>query len=84
MPATLDPTTDEFRDGSPTGRVIVDKDELISVLSRSYRILAAVNNWWKGRGTMKGQTLLCDLRDNISKLTGEDPQTVQSKHDGFL
>ena len=81
MPANLDPTTDEFRDGSPTGRVIVDRDELISLMSRAYRILAPIENQWKGRGTLEGQTLLCDLRENIARLTGEDSMPVQARHE---
>lgn len=84
MPASLDPTTDEFRDGSPTGRVIVDRDELISVLSRSYRVLAAINHNWHGRATPEGQTLLCDLRENIARLTGEDSMPVQARHEAPL
>lgn len=80
MPSNLDPTIQEFRDGKPTGKVSVDMDELLSILQRSYALLAPVSHQWPHRNTAKGQALLSDLRENIAALTGRDGKDIQDEY----
>lgn len=71
------PTHLEFRNGKETGKVSVDTDDLTSLLQRTYKVLAPVENQWHGRNTIEGQTLLNELCDSIARLTRRSSRDVQ-------
>ena len=64
------------RNGSPTGNVILDKDEIGELLSRAYSVLNFTA--FQGRGTPQGQQILSDLRDAIAEITQTSAQSVQN------
>jgi hypothetical protein len=55
--------------------------EMLSATKRAYAVLADVHHSWKGRDSMSGQGLLCDLRDSIAAAEGRTAQDVQDGSD---
>jgi hypothetical protein len=53
---------------------------MFNCIQQAYEVLAPIDNHWKGRDSIKGQSLLCALRDTIASVQDRDPQDVQDEY----
>lgn len=58
-------------------RKLASHDALVKACAHAYVLLADIDHEWRGRNTLAGQALLCELRDAIVAATGRDQQEVQ-------
>lgn len=58
--------------------LIAAAPDSIKLLIQAYYTLADIHIRWPGRDTMKGQLLLCSMRDNIAAAIGMDSEAVQN------